>query len=227
MPLFLLCLFFAFFSGCSTQKIKPSLTKQQITQKKADFAEQAQKIPFLENAALSHYLKNLYENIEQHPKEKTDFQIKLIKHSPCMNLALDNTILFCKAFFEKIPFENTLAALAALDIALLTTKTMEKLALECTKTPFECVFDVYQDKSQLKTLFSFALEVLYHSKYDGRGLISLCSVLQKEELISKKTEEFMINFIQQELRSYPPLHHPIIRSDVFLELKAKNEGSTL
>ncbi len=124
---------------------------------------------------------------------------------------------------KKLEYENELVALMAVEI------------LQGYSKKLNCASPVDQMQASLglsshsgdpldREAFRSAVQILYNSGYDSRGLISLIQIFEKNRLSLSLDEGFIENLkgeVRREIAIYPPLRNPIIQSNQFLTFQKR------
>ncbi len=137
-----------------------------------------------------------------------------------------------KSFLSQVNFENELAALISLQLALIENRELAR-TLEKNSNPVilgeQSVFRF--SSSAWESTIELGTKMMYAAGYDPRGMVSL---LQKHSgyfqdsfvIDAKKDFDFFIKQAQKAKNNFMPSLQPIVRSNDFLRMKKDLKGSS-
>lgn len=184
---------------------------------------------FLKN--LSHKLAKTYDTVKESP-----FQIFLIepptKKSRIENFSIPGIrIYLSKEIVRNMQFENSLAAMIALEISKVIHRVVMSKIEVARETDENIIPTPYMEPSWFSippekelAVLETAIEILYQANYDPRGLIGLMKNYQENPSLTRESPETLQRYIEdcyQIVSQYTPLKNPVIRSQEFVGIQGR------
>ncbi len=202
--------------GCSTptEEVVVPLS-QQIREDQSYFASLKSEVSKgdLRDSQLENYLQKLARSLvdEKSPFKGHNWEIVIKKANPGATALLGSlpygTLYFSTELWKKLATENELAALIAIELARLELRQQHQVAL---RNAFKNPLAVEYQSGELKAAVNRALELMYHAKYDPRGLAVYWERNHSRELQQVSSQE-----LYEMVSKNVPIRNPIVNSDTF------------
>lgn len=130
-------------------------------------------------------------------------------------------------FIREVDYENELAALIALELALVDSGTAQRRAEAASPHPEKRVgvaTDFDFTAAELIKVIDPALDMLYRAGFDPRGLPAVFSHYMRnpqESPYSAALIEEFLPAVRQAIAIRTPLRNPIVRSEKFMKIRKK------
>jgi predicted Zn-dependent protease len=137
-----------------------------------------------------------------------------------------------KSFLSQVNFENELAALIALQLALVENRELAKSLEKQGQRPILGQGSIFNfSKTAMATSIETGTRMMYAAGYDPRGMVTLIQkhpgiFVEPDSASSKKDIDELIKQAQKTKNEFMPSLQPIVRSNEFLKMKKDLKGSS-